>query len=46
MPNTFSIIQTEADYQAALSAIEPYLQKGFANLSQEEDDDLARISAG
>lgn len=45
MKHTLSTIQTEADYQAALAAIEPYLQKGFANLSQEEDEELARISS-
>ena len=39
-----SIIQNEADYQIALATIEPYLQKGFANLSNAEDEELARIS--
>jgi HTH-type transcriptional regulator / antitoxin HigA len=45
MINIISIIRNEQEYQIALAAIEPFLQKGFANLSKEEDDELARVSA-
>jgi HTH-type transcriptional regulator / antitoxin HigA len=45
MINIISTIRNEQEYQIALSAIEPFLQKGFANLSTEEDDELARVSA-
>ncbi len=38
-------ISNEAEYQAALEVIEPFLQKGFDNLSFEECEELARISA-
>jgi HTH-type transcriptional regulator / antitoxin HigA len=38
-------ILTEQDYQNALAAIEPFLQKGFAHLSADEDQELARITA-
>jgi HTH-type transcriptional regulator / antitoxin HigA len=38
-------ILTEQDYQNALVAIEPFLQKGFAHLSADEDQELARITA-
>ena len=38
-------ISNETEYQAALGAIEPFLQKGFDNLSFEEYEELARMSA-
>lgn len=44
MINTNLIIANEQDYQNALAAIEPFLQKGFANLSVEEDEELARMT--
>ncbi len=44
MINTNLIIANEQDYQNALAAIEPFLQKGFANLSVEEDEELARTT--
>ncbi len=44
MINNSLIIANEQDYQNALAAIEPFLQKGFANLSVEEDEELARIT--
>jgi antitoxin component HigA of HigAB toxin-antitoxin module len=40
-----SIISNESEYRLALSAIEPLLQKGFSQLTQEDDDELARITA-
>ncbi len=42
---TIQSISNEVEYQAALEAIEPFLQKGFDNLTVEEDDELARMSA-
>ncbi len=45
MNNKVLNISTEEDYQNALAAIEPFLQKGFANLSVTEDVELARITA-
>lgn len=41
---TIQSISNEVEYQAALDAIEPFLQKGFDNLSFEEDEELARMS--
>ena len=38
-------ISNESEYQAALAAIEPFLQKGFEHLSFEEDEELARITS-
>lgn len=38
-------ISNDDEYQAALDAIEPFLQKGFVNLTVEEDEELARMSA-
>ena len=38
-------ISNESEYQAALAVIEPFLQKGFDNLTFEEDEDLARMTA-
>ena len=38
-------IANESEYQAALEAIEPFLQKGFNNLTVEEDEELARMSS-
>jgi HTH-type transcriptional regulator/antitoxin HigA len=40
-----SKITSESDYRLALATIEPYLQKGFAQLTAEEDNELARITA-
>jgi HTH-type transcriptional regulator / antitoxin HigA len=40
-----SIISNESEYRLALAAIEPLLQKGFSQLTTEEDDELARITA-
>jgi HTH-type transcriptional regulator / antitoxin HigA len=37
-------ISNESEYQLALDTIEPFLQKGFAHLTIEEDDELARIT--
>ncbi len=45
MNNKILNILTEEDYQNALAAIEPFLQKGFANLSVTEDVELARLTA-
>ena len=42
---TIQSITNEVEYQAVLEAIEPFLQKGFDNLTVEEDDELARMSA-
>ena len=42
---TIQSISNEVEYQAVLEAIEPFLQKGFDNLTVEEDDELARMSA-
>jgi HTH-type transcriptional regulator / antitoxin HigA len=39
-----SIISNESEYRLALAAIEPLLQKGFSQLTTEEDDELARIT--
>lgn len=41
---TIQSISNEVEYQAALDAIEPFLLKGFDNLSFEEDEELARMS--
>ena len=38
-------ISNESEYQTALAAIEPFLQKGFEHLSFEEDEELARITS-
>ena len=38
-------ISNESEYQAALAAIEPFLQKGFEHLSFEEDEELARMTS-
>ena len=38
-------ISNEREYRQALASIEPFLKKGFAELSAHEDDELARISA-
>jgi antitoxin component HigA of HigAB toxin-antitoxin module len=38
-------ISKEREYRQALAAIEPFLKKGFAELSTQEDEELARISA-
>ena len=38
-------ISNESEYQTALAAIEPFLQKGFEHLSFKEDDELARITS-
>ena len=38
-------ISDEHEYRQALAAIEPFLKKGFAELSTQEDEELARISA-
>ena len=38
-------ISNELEYQAALAAIEPFLQKGFDNLTVEEDEELARMTS-
>jgi HTH-type transcriptional regulator / antitoxin HigA len=38
------LISSEAEYRSALAAIEPFLQKGFDNLSSNEDEELASIT--
>ena len=38
-------ISNESEYQAALAAIEPFLQKGFEHLTMEEDEELARMTS-
>ena len=38
-------ISNEPEYQAALAAIEPFLQKGFEHLTIEEDEELARMTS-
>ena len=38
-------ISNESEYQAALAAIEPFLQKGFEHLTVEEDEELARMTS-
>jgi HTH-type transcriptional regulator / antitoxin HigA len=38
-------INTESEYRLALESIEPYLKKGFAQLSVEEDEVLAQLTA-
>jgi antitoxin component HigA of HigAB toxin-antitoxin module len=38
-------ISNEREYRQALAAIEPFLKKGFAELSTQEDEELARLSA-
>ena len=38
-------ISNELEYQAALQAIEPFLQKGFEHLTIEEDEELARMTS-
>ncbi|MFZ4544435.1 MAG: helix-turn-helix domain-containing protein [Saprospiraceae bacterium] len=43
--DTTKIISSEQEYLMALNEIEPYLQKGFANLSEDEDEYLAQITA-
>jgi antitoxin component HigA of HigAB toxin-antitoxin module len=40
-----SIISNETDYRLALAAIEPLLQKGFAQLTTGEDSELVRVTA-
>src|SRR5258708_195868 len=37
-------IQNKQQYYSAMAEIEKYLQKGFANLSVEEDDHLEQLS--
>lgn len=37
-------INNETEYRAALAMIEPFLKKGFEQLTPEEDEELARIS--
>lgn len=39
-----NIISSEAEYRSALATIEPLLQKGFAQLTPEEDDKLIHIT--
>ena len=38
-------ISNESEYQAALAVIEPFLQKGFDNLTIEEDEVLANVTS-
>ena len=38
------MIKNETEYRAALTTIEPFLKKGFEQLTPEEDEELARIS--
>jgi HTH-type transcriptional regulator / antitoxin HigA len=40
-----SIISNETEYRLALAAIEPLLQKGFSQLTTDEDVELAAITA-
>ncbi len=42
---TIQSISNESEYQAALATIEPFLQKGFDNLTSEEDEELARMTS-
>ena len=42
---TIQSISNESECQAALAAIEPFLQKGFDNLTLEEDEELAGITS-
>lgn len=37
-------VETEQQYYEAMTAIESYLQKGFSNLSAEEDKHLNELS--
>jgi antitoxin component HigA of HigAB toxin-antitoxin module len=39
-----SIISNETEYRLALAAIEPFLQKGFSQLTTEEDETLAHLT--
>lgn len=39
-----SIISNETEYRLALAAIEPLLQKGFSQLTTEEDAQLASVT--
>jgi HTH-type transcriptional regulator / antitoxin HigA len=39
------IISNESDYRLALAALEPLLQKGFSQLTTEEDAALVRVTA-
>jgi HTH-type transcriptional regulator / antitoxin HigA len=40
----FTVINNEAERLLALAFIEPLLQKGFSNLTTEEDAELYRVS--
>ena len=38
-------ISNESEYQVALAVIEPFLQKGFDNLTFEEDEEFANVTS-